>query len=225
MITSSFFRPYSRHFSNICLALSTLCFAVVGSPFSLSARPITAAPYFFTIGSMRSSLSSSAFTEFTIALPLYTRSPASIASGFDESICSGILTTDCTAFTASLISATSSPPGTPTFISSMSAPDSSSSIATLQIYSISWFKSASWNLFLPVGFSLSPTTLTPLSSTISFAEHIPVFTLTLLMSLSSVASSSDLSSFIKSGAVPQQPPAYDMPILLYSAISFAKSAA
>ena len=174
---------------------------------------------------MRSSLSSSAFTEFTIALPLYTRSPASIASGFDESICNGILTTDCTAFTASIISATSSPPGTPTFISSISAPDSSSSIATLHIYSISWFKSASWNLFFPVGFNLSPTTLTPFSSTISFPEHIPVFAFTGFISEKFLFSNSVFNSLINSGDVPQHPPAYSIPISPNSAINFAKSVA
>ena len=131
MIISSFLSPYSKAFLSIYSACSTLFSTVSGMPSSFNAKAITAAPYFLAIGSILSSFSSSALTELIIDFPLYTLSPASIASGFDESICKGTDTIPCKAFTTSIISKTSSAPGTPTLTSKISAPHSSSSKAIL----------------------------------------------------------------------------------------------
>ena len=85
--------------------------AVWGMPFSSRARPTTAAPYFFTMGSSRSSTAGSPLTEFTAALPLYTRKPASKAAGLVESSCKGMSRALCSFFTTRGSMDTSSTPG------------------------------------------------------------------------------------------------------------------
>ena len=92
--------------------------------------PTTAAPYFFTTGSTRSSTWGSPLTEFTAALPLYARSAASRASGLEESSCNGRDTALWIFFTTRGSMAVSSTPGQPTFTSRISAPASSCAAAT-----------------------------------------------------------------------------------------------
>ena len=86
IITFSLGMPYSRHFVRIRSAIANLSYAVSGIPFSSKVRPTTAAPYFLTDGKILSMTASSPLTELTIALPLYTLSAASMASGLPESI-------------------------------------------------------------------------------------------------------------------------------------------
>ena len=68
--TSSFFIPYSRALLSIFLAIFTLSSAVSGIPLLSKVSPTTAAPYFFTKGSILSNTSSSPLTEFKIGFPL-----------------------------------------------------------------------------------------------------------------------------------------------------------
>ena len=74
--------------------MATLSSAFLGIPSLSRARPITAAPYFFTIGRMLLRESSSPLTELTIGLPLYTLNAASRTSGIVESSWRGTSTTD-----------------------------------------------------------------------------------------------------------------------------------
>ena len=92
--TSSFGIPCSNAACKMRCAIVKRSSAVAGIPFWSIASPITAAPYFLTMGSTRASTSGSPLTELTIALPLTTRRPASSASTLDESICSGKSVTD-----------------------------------------------------------------------------------------------------------------------------------
>ena len=108
--------------SIIFFAMATLSSAFLGIPSLSSARPITAAPYFLTIGRMLLSESSSPLTEFTIGFPLYILKAESRTSGIVESSCKGTSTTDCNDLTVSIIICLSSIPGSPTFTSSISAP-------------------------------------------------------------------------------------------------------
>ena len=85
MKTSSLGIPYSIARRSIFSAIAKRPSAVFGIPPLSSARPTTAAPYFFTRGSIASRDSSSPFTEFTIGFPLYTLRPASRTSGIVES--------------------------------------------------------------------------------------------------------------------------------------------
>ena len=114
--------PIATALSIIFLAMATLSCAFLGIPFLSSARPITAAPYFFTIGRMLLRDSSSPFTELTIGLPLYILNAESSTSGIVESSCKGTSTTDCRDLTVSIIICLSSIPGSPTLTSSISAP-------------------------------------------------------------------------------------------------------
>ena len=111
-------------------AMATRPSAVWGMPFWSRVSPTTAAPYFFTMGRMRARDSGSPLTEFTAALPLYTRRPASNASGLEESNCRGRDTTLWSFFTTRGSMDASSTPGKPTFTSRMSAPASSCWTAT-----------------------------------------------------------------------------------------------
>ena len=70
MITSSAGIPISMAFSTMVLAISSRPSAFFGIPRSFMVRPITAALYSLTRGSILSSLSISPFTEFTSAFPL-----------------------------------------------------------------------------------------------------------------------------------------------------------
>ena len=90
---SSFGIPISSQRFIIFSAMATRCSALGGMPSLSSVRPTTAAPYFFTSGRTFLRLSSSPFTEFTIGLPLYTRSAASSTSGIVLSIWRGTLVT------------------------------------------------------------------------------------------------------------------------------------
>ena len=108
---SSFGMPRASARSMIRRAMAIRFSAESGTPASSSVRPTTAAPYFFTSGSTVSRLSSLPLTEFTAALPWYTRRAASRASGFVVSICRGRSTAPCTAFTTRVSMDTSSTPG------------------------------------------------------------------------------------------------------------------
>ena len=83
--TSSLGMPWARAASRMRRAMSTRSRALWGMPLSSRARPTTAAPYFFTMGRIFSCTAGSPLTEFTAALPLYTRRPASRAAGLEES--------------------------------------------------------------------------------------------------------------------------------------------
>ena len=125
----SFGIPISKALFIIFFAISNLFSAFGGIPSLSSVRPTTAAPYFLTIGNTFFSDSSSPFTEFTIALPLYTLKAASRTSGIVESNCNGRFVTPCNAFTVLIIISFSSIPGRPTFTSRISAPPCACSIA------------------------------------------------------------------------------------------------
>ena len=120
--TSSRGMPAASAAATIFCASANRCSASAGIPFSSSVRPTTAAPYFLQMGRRRSSTACSPFTELTIGLPLYTRSPASRTSARVESSCRGRSHTLCTAFTARIIISCSSISGRPTFTSRISAP-------------------------------------------------------------------------------------------------------
>ena len=114
--------PASSQREIIFFAISTLPSKVSGMPFSSSASPTTTAPYFFAMGSIVFNDSSLPLTELTIERPPARRSPASIAAGSEESICNGRSLTERTAETTFFISSSSFAPGTPTFMSRISAP-------------------------------------------------------------------------------------------------------
>src|SRR3954451_16311618 len=125
---------------------------------SAFARPMTAAPYFATIGRIASSRSSSPVTEFTSALPLYSLSPASSASMTDESMQSGSSVSPCSMGTALRISSTSSASGSPTLTSSMSAPPATCCSTSVSIWERSPACNWAWNVLRPVGLIRSPIT-------------------------------------------------------------------
>ena len=131
--TSSAGMPRSSAAARMRLAMSTRPWAVWGMPPLSRVSPTTDAPYFFTMGRIRASTAGSPFTELTAALPLYTRSPASSASGLEESSWRGRETADCSFLTTLGSMETSSTPGKPTFTSRMSAPASSCWTATSRI--------------------------------------------------------------------------------------------
>ena len=116
--------PMSSALSRIFFAMATRSGAVLGIPFSSSARPTTQAPYFLTSGRTLLREFSSPFTELTIGLPQYILSPASKTSGIVLSICRGTSHTDWIALMASTIMLLSSISGSPTLTSSISAPPS-----------------------------------------------------------------------------------------------------
>ena len=134
---------------------STLC----GMPRSM-VRPTIAAPYFFAMGRIAPSFFSLASTELTIAFPLAYLRPASMAAGSEESIISGRSTTPWTACTTSFMTAASSMPGTPTLMSSTSAPASAWAMASFIRVSMSCEAIACLTRFFPVGLMRSPMTLT-----------------------------------------------------------------
>ena len=68
--TSSLGMPQDSAASRIRRAMATRPSAVWGMPPLSKASPTTDAPYFFTMGRMRSSTAASPLTEFTAALPL-----------------------------------------------------------------------------------------------------------------------------------------------------------
>ena len=70
MYTSSLGMPASSAASRMRRAISTRSSALAGMPLSLRVRPTTAAPYFLHRGSTAASTAGSAFTEFTMGLPL-----------------------------------------------------------------------------------------------------------------------------------------------------------
>src|SRR6476661_3944826 len=76
----------------------------------------------------------------------------------DESMTSGRSVRSCTRATAARMSATSSASGSPTFTSSMSAPPSTCSAASMSSCERSPDWSWAWNAFRPVGLMRSPMT-------------------------------------------------------------------
>ena len=108
------------------------------------------------MGSRRDMDSSAPFTELIMGTPLYRRMAAWMASGLDESSCSGRSHTSCTLRTAWHKSAFSSEFGTPQFRSRKSAPASFWASASCCRYSKLPSASAALSFFLPVGLSRSP---------------------------------------------------------------------
>ena len=154
--TSSRRIPASTAASSIRFAYTRRSSTVSGILRPSSVSPTTAAPYFFARGSTRLRLSSEAFTLLIRHLPGAARSPASSASGFEESICSGSMEMPDTAITTARIIAGSSMPGTPTLISSICAPASSCVTARFSASLVSPSRSVFANALLPVGLMRSP---------------------------------------------------------------------
>ena len=160
--------------SMIRFAMATLSCHVRGIPFSSMQRPTTAAPYFLHSGKTASNDARLPLTEFTAALPFTARSPAAMATGSEESICTGKSLTACTARTARAIISASSSPGRPTFTSRISAPASCWAMARDATASMSPWRSACCSVFFPVGLMRSPMTCTPSVATALVAEQMPL---------------------------------------------------
>ena len=70
IIMSFLSMPYSFALLIIFLAISNLCSAFGGMPFSSKAKPMTTPPYFFTTGKTASMVSSFPLTELISGFPL-----------------------------------------------------------------------------------------------------------------------------------------------------------
>ena len=153
---SSLRKPAFNALSSIFSATLSLPSAVSGMPSSSRVRPRTAAPYSAASGRMDVSFFSSPLIEFISGLPSTALSPASTASGLDESITIGRLEFPFTANTAEPIAKTSSMPGTPTLTSRAFAPAVSCCLASFLIPAVLPSFISCARTFLPVGFILSP---------------------------------------------------------------------
>ena len=206
-ITISFLGiPYLSASSYICLAILILSSELSGIPSSSRTNDTSTPPYFATRGITSLMTSSLPFTELIIGLPLYIRIALSRAVISVVSICRGSPVTPWRPLMTSSIIAGSSISGSPTFTSSIWAPWSSCFNPSLSIYDISFSLSACLNLFLPVGFILSPiiTVLSPIST--AWENDVTIHIFFSVCSLKGSTSTAFLRALIWSGVVPQQPP-------------------
>ena len=148
--------PCSAARSTIFLATAKRTSGSMLMPVSSLEMATTAAPYFLTSGSTRSSDSSSPVTELTSALPLYTERPRSRAGMIDESIDNGTSVTLCTSSTARASNAGSSASGMPALTSSICAPASTCAMASASTRLKSPFFISSASNLRPVGLMRSP---------------------------------------------------------------------
>ena len=149
--------PSSEAFWTIISMSAIFSSRFAGSPSSDKGSNMNIAPYFLTIGKSLSSLTRSADTELTRALPGYFRRAASSTSTWLESSESGREDASVTSSRILSIISFSSIPLIPTLISSKDAPLASCSSAKSSTMDRLPLRSSSWSFFFPVGLILSPT--------------------------------------------------------------------